>query len=107
MVTAPSKLIHVVESPNQRELIRKLFEKLRVVDEPGNPVKMQNVALWYLPEDIRAVFASIIREKYRTIGPPRKMHFPAVSQKMPPEYPTRPSCNVDWRRKSDNVRIGR
>jgi hypothetical protein len=65
-VATASKGIHIVQGPDDRELRRKLAKKITVIKKSSDPMKIQNISRWHLPQNIRTVLASIIAEVSRT-----------------------------------------
>ena len=60
--------IHVVQSPDDRQLRWKLAKKITVINKSSDPMKIQNIRLGQLPQNIRSVLASIIAEVCRSCG---------------------------------------
>ena len=49
VVTSARKRVHVMQSPNDRHLIRNRAKETRVVGEVGNPMQMNDVRAYPVP----------------------------------------------------------
>jgi hypothetical protein len=103
MVTAPGEWVHVMERPHNGYPRGKLHKKICVVYKSHDPVQMENVARWQLPQNIPAMFTAIIREKARLGGPPSVVVFPAIKEKIPLGYAANPRGDIDRGLEKDDV----
>jgi len=70
-------------------------------------MEMQNIARWYLPEDVSTILTAIVKEELRLIRAPGMMKSSALLEKVPSRHATDPGREVDWRREHCDRRIVR
>lgn len=105
-MATPGEGIHVVQGPHHWQSWRKLAKKIAVIEESGDPVKIQDICLWQLPQHVCTVLAPVFAEESGSCG--ARPYLPLTPFQLSPfQSAAQASRNVPRRRKLQNSRVGR